>query len=111
MIYALGFALALLILLFLKVMPNNKVLWARDPGPLPGEHYPFWDRWSWWHLGAGFLLVGVPVWTGIAAWWVALVGFWIIAEGWEYVEGHREWNDIITGLAGGLLALGMKLWS
>lgn len=98
-----------LILVILKLIPPLERPWAYDPGPAPGEHYPLWDRWSWWHLTVPGIIAAVP----FAADWnngiVSLLAGYALCEGWEFVEGYRSPQDVGFGLASIIVALILTL--
>ena len=73
----------------------------RDPGPAPGERYPFWDRWSKWHLGGSALLAGSAVALGVPLWPAILITV-LAGIGWEFVNGYVSSSDIILDIAGAL---------
>lgn len=97
------------ILVVLRLIPPSERLWAYDPGPTPGQHYPLWDHWSWWHLTVPGLLAAAPYVLGWSNAGVSALAGYIIVEGWERVEGYRSPQDVGFGVASIIGALGLAL--
>jgi len=77
-----------------------------DPGPLPGQVYPWWDKWSKYHLiGSGLLgllscLLGVPALSALALTWLAGLG-------WEVVNGYISGGDLVWDGLGDIIGVGL----
>lgn len=78
-----------------------------DPGPPPGERYPIYDRWSFWHFGASYFIALGAMTLG-CPWWVALTGTMVAGLAWEIIHGYVDWTgDLLTwDLTGSLVGIG-----
>lgn len=102
---------ALVLILALVIVRATKL--DHDPGPAPGQHYPRFDAWSWWHLVGSLLLALTATLVRVEPWWA--FGLTLAAGvGWEFVNGHVDRWDIVwdaagSGVGAGLGALVLRL--
>jgi hypothetical protein len=79
-----------------------------DPGPLPGQRYPLWDKWSPYHLIGSAILGFVSCMLGVEPLWalaITLLG----GVGWEVIHGHVDRGDLLFDLIGTVAGIALCL--